>query len=107
MDLVQGGGGGARLGAGGAVSVDLASLSLSPALLPAAADGAKSTNQLWNSARAIASSVAFIRWFNSIFVVQRPQPRRDGFLIGEGWQVELERFDSDSHPSGVSLCRRH
>ena len=28
--------------------------------------GSKSTNQLWNSARAIASSVAFIRRFNSI-----------------------------------------
>jgi hypothetical protein len=48
----EGGGGGVEGGGGRPSSL--------------ARTGSKSTNQLWNSARAIASSVAFIRRFNSI-----------------------------------------
>ncbi len=66
--------------------------------------GSKSTNQLWNSARAIASSVAFIRRFNSILSSSAAKHRRDGFLLGERWErnwklSNLVQIRSSAEPS--------
>ena len=57
------------------------------------ADGSKSTNQLWNSARAIASSVAFIRRFNSILSSSAPSTAAMAF-VRRGWDACLVRQDA-------------
>ncbi len=49
--------------------------------------GSKSTNQLWNSARAIASSVAFIRRFNSILSSSAPSTAAMAFCSARGGSV--------------------
>ncbi len=50
--------------------------------------GSKSTNQLWNSARAIASSVAFIRRFNSILSSSAPSTAAMAFCSARGGRLE-------------------
>ena len=63
--------------------------------------GSKSTNQDLNSARAIASSVSFIRRFNSILSSRRAEDVGDGALFGEG------RMGNDDTAEKPSVERRH
>lgn len=51
--------------------------------------GSKSTNQLWKSARAIASSVAFIRRFNSILSSSAPSTAAMAFCSARGGSLAL------------------
>ena len=58
--------------------------------------GSKSTNQLWNSARAIASSVAFIRRFNSILSSSAPSTAAMAFCSARGGSGML-KFGMSAH----------
>ena len=58
--------------------------------------GSKSTNQLCNSAPAIASSVAFIRRFNSILSSSAPSTAAMAFCSARG----AKRLASDEHDYG-------
>jgi len=49
--------------------------------------GSKSTNQLWDSARVIASSVAFIHRFNSILSSSAPSTAAMAFCSGRGGRL--------------------
>ncbi len=55
--------------------------------------GSKSTNLLCNSARAIASSVAFIRRFNSILSSSGPSTAAMAFCSARGWPNDWHRMN--------------
>ena len=78
----EGGGGGVEGGGGRPSSL--------------ARTGSKSTNQLWNSARAIASSVAFIRRFNSILSSSAPSTAAMAFCSARGGSGML-KFGMSAH----------
>ena len=67
--------------------------------------GSKSTNQLWKSARAVASRVAFIRRFNSILSSSAPSTSAIRFCSARGGRVIfMARWSRRLTYSAMSVC---